>query len=128
MADFEYQLDGELIVVPVYLAGKSGVYDGMFIWDTGSSSIIIDHSVAYAIGYSARDGIGFSTVASAAGKEKGYRLVVKKLEVLDKKLNDVEVRCHDLKDQGVEGLIGMSFLKQFKWCLDPRKQTISTAS
>lgn len=39
---------------------------------------------------------------------------------------DVEVRCHDLKDRGVEGLIGMSFLKQFKWCVDPKKQIIST--
>lgn len=128
MADFGYQLDGELIVVPVYLSGKSGVYDGLFIWDTGSSGIIIDHGVASDIGYSARDGIGFSTVASAVGKEKGYRLIIKQLEVLDKKLNDVEVRCHDLKDQGVEGLIGMSFLKQFKWCLDPKKLIISTHS
>ena len=128
MADFEYQLDGELIVVPVYLIGKNGVYDGMFIWDTGSSGIIIDHSVASDIGYSARDGIGFSAVTSAVGKERGYRLVIKEIEVLNKKINDVEVRCHDLKDQGVKGLIGMSFLKQFKWCLDPKKQIISTAS
>jgi predicted aspartyl protease len=67
-------------------------------------------------------------VTSAVGKERGYRLVIKKLEVLDKKLNDVEIRCHDLKDQGVEGLIGMSLLKQFEWCLEPRKMIISTPS
>lgn len=128
MADFGYQLDGELIVVPVDLEGKTGTYDGIFILDTGSSAIIIDHAVAFDLGYSARDGIGFSTVASAAGKEKGYRLILEKFEALGKELRSIEVRCHDLKDQGVEGLIGMSFLKYFKWCVDPTKQIISTNS
>ncbi len=126
MADFEYQLDGELIVVPVYLVGKRGIYDGMFILDTGASGIIIDHSVAFDLGYSASDGIGFSTVSSAVGKEKGYRLLVKEFETLGQKFNEVEVRCHDLKDQGVEGLVGMSFLKQFKWCVDPINKILST--
>lgn len=127
MADFEYQLDGELIVVPVFLAGRTGIYDGMFILDTGASSIIIDHTVAFDLGYSARDGSGFSRVSSAVGKERGYRLIIDTFEALGKNRNSVEVHCHDLKDQGVEGLIGMSFLKQFKWCIDPKKQLISTS-
>lgn len=43
MADYEYQLDGELIVIPVHLFGKTTNYSGMFVLDTGSSGIVIDH-------------------------------------------------------------------------------------
>lgn len=125
MADYPYRLDGELIIVSVKLQSKLGSYNGKFVLDTGSSAIIVDHEVASDLGYSARDGIGFSTVRSAVGKEKGYRLVMERFEAFGKKANSMEVRCHDLKDQGVEGLIGMSFLKQFDWCVHPSRKMIS---
>src|SRR3989338_11659747 len=125
MADHPYRLDGELIIISVKLRGKLGSYNGKFVLDTGSSAIIIDHEIAFDLGYSAKDGVGFSTVRSAGGKEKGYRLVIEGFEALGKKMNSAEVRCHDLKDQGVEGLVGMSFLKQFDWCVHPKSQLIS---
>lgn len=125
MADFPYQLDGELIVIPVRLFGKTTNYSGMFVMDTGSSGIVIDHEVALDLGYSAIDGVGFSTVSSAVGKESGYRLVINGIESLSHRVDQIEVRCHDLKEQGVEGLIGMTFLKRFKWCVDPGKQVVS---
>lgn len=125
MANFPYRLDGELIIISVKLYGKAGSYNGKFVLDTGSSAIIIDHEIALDLGYTARDGIGFSRVSSAAGKEEGYRLVIEGFETLGKNLTSVEVRCHDLKNQGVEGLIGMSFLKRFNWCVYPEKQLIS---
>lgn len=125
MANYSYRLDGELIIIAVKLLSKTDVYNGMFILDTGASGIIIDHEIASDLGYSARDASGLSTVSSAIGKEKGYRLIIEGFEALGKKFNFVEVRCHDLKDQGADGLIGMSFLKQFDWCLHPSRQTIS---
>ncbi len=127
MANHPYRLDGELIIIPVRLESTTRAYNGMFVLDTGSSGIIIDHEIASDLGYSAKDGIGFSTVRSAAGKEKGYRLLIEGFEALGKKIGAVEVRCHDLKNQGVEGLIGMLFLKQFDWCLHPKKQLITTS-
>ncbi len=127
MADYPYRLDGELIIISVKLHGKAGAYNGKFVLDTGSSGMIIDHEVAFDLGYSANDGIGFSTVRSAIGKEKGYRLIIEGFEALGKKASSIEVRCHDLKDQGVEGLVGMSFLKQFDWCVHPKNQFISVS-
>lgn len=64
MADYPYQLDGELIIIPVTLSGKQGTYNGMFVLDTGSAAVIIDHEIAFDLGYSARDSIGFSIVVS----------------------------------------------------------------
>lgn len=125
MADYPYHLDGELIIISVKLQSKERAYNGKFVLDTGSSGIILDHEIASDLGYSARDGIGFSTVSSAVGKEKGYRLVIEGLETLGKKISSVEVHCHDLKDQGVEGLVGMAFLKKFDWCVHPKRQVIA---
>ena len=51
--------------------------------------------------------------------------MIEGLEVLGKYFSQVEVACHDLKEQGVEGLVGMPFLGQFDWCLHPRQQIIS---
>jgi predicted aspartyl protease len=84
MADYSYRLDHELIIISVKLLGKLGAHSGKFVLDTGASAIIIDHDIAYALGYSSRDGVGFSTVSSAVGKEKGYRLVVEAFEALGK--------------------------------------------
>ncbi|PIR25534.1 MAG: hypothetical protein COX62_05550 [Deltaproteobacteria bacterium CG_4_10_14_0_2_um_filter_43_8] len=125
MADYPYRLDGELIIVSVKLQSKLNTYNGKFVLDTGSSALIIDHEIAFDLGYSARDGIGFSSVRSVVGKEQGYRLVLESFETLGEKMTAVEVRCHDLKEQGVEGLVGMTFLKQFDWCVHPNRQVIS---
>lgn len=125
MANYPFRLDSELIIISVKLENKIHSYNGKFVLDTGSSAIIIDHEVALDLGYSARDGVGFSTVRSAVGKESGYRLVVENFEALGHRVNTMEVRCHDLKEQGVEGLVGMSFLKHFDWCVHPKAQIIS---
>ncbi len=128
MADYTYRLDKRLIVLPIILYGKNGRLMNEFILDTGASYTIIDHSLAFALGYSAADGVGFSRVTSAVGKEQGYRLIIEGFEALGRKQNRVEVACHDLREQGVEGLIGMSFLEQFDWCVYPRTHVISTHS
>ncbi len=125
MADFPYKLDKRLITLPVIIYGKKYKTMGRFILDTGASFTIIDHSLAEAIGYSARDGIGQSTVSSVLGKEQGYRLILESLETLGNKFSRIEVRCHDLQEQGIEGLLGMNFLEKFDWCIHPQKQVIS---
>lgn len=127
MADYRYRVDKKLIVIPVLLYGKRGRVKSQFILDTGASFTIIDHSLASILGYSAREGTGLSTVSSVVGKERGYRVIIQALEALGKKLSQMEVACHDLKEQGVEGLIGMSFLEQFDWCVHPEHKMISVS-
>ena len=126
MADCPYRLDKRLMVVPVTLYGRSGRVTSEFVMDTGASANIIDHTLAFALGYSARDGIGYSKVTSVIGEEQGYRLVLEGFEALGKKSEKMEVRCHDLKEENnVEGLIGMAFLEQFSWCVHPARKVIS---
>lgn len=124
MADHRYELDGQLILIPVTLYGRHRAYETDFILDTGATFNMIDPSIADILGYSARDASGFSAVASAAGRERGYRLIVEAFETLGHRVTHLEVACHDLKQQGVEGLIGMDFLKRLNWCVYPEQQII----
>ncbi len=91
MADFEYQLDGELIVVPVYLTGMTGIYDGMFIVDTGASGVIIDHAVAFDIGYSAGMALGFQTFLQLPARKEDIALSSSRLKHWEK--NVVPWKC-----------------------------------
>lgn len=126
MADYPFDIESELILISVRLFGKQNyIHNCEFILDTGASRTMIDHSLAFDLGYSARDGIGISKVSSVVGKEKGYLLQIEGIEALGQKFGPFQVACHDLKNQGVEGLLGMTFLKQFGWCIDPKKQIIS---
>lgn len=126
MADFPYQLDHELIIIPVTLFGKSDkTYNTSFVLDTGASGVIMDHALAEELGYSARDSSGTSAVSSAVGKEWGYRLWIEGIESLGRKISPVQVLCHDLIGQGIEGLLGMTFLNRFRWCVVPDGQVIS---
>lgn len=124
MADFPYFVDKRLITIPVRIYSGSHFIDARFVLDSGASYTIIDHRIAESIGYLPNMAISTSRVSSAAGKEEGFRIKVAAFETLGKRLEDFEVACHALLEQGVEGLIGMNFLEQFDFCIYPTKNTI----
>jgi clan AA aspartic protease (TIGR02281 family) len=117
MADYSYSIDKRLIVVPVRLSSHIGYFDADFVLDTGASHTIIDYRIAELIGYSRSDSISVSRVSSAVGKEEGYRIKIAVIETLGKRIQNFEVACHALYEQGVEGLLGMTFLERFDFCI-----------
>lgn len=124
MANFSYSVDKRLILVPVKLHSPSGVVRARFVLDTGASFTIVDRRIAETIGYFPTHAVSPSRVSSAAGKEEGYRIKVAAFETLGHRIENFEVACHALLEQGVEGLIGMNFLEQFDFCIYPSKETI----
>ena len=125
MANFSYEVDKNLILIPVTLHSSTGSVRARFVLDTGASITIVDHRIAETIGYGPRHAVAPSRVTSAAGKEHGFRIKIESFETLGKRLENFEVACHALLEQGVEGLIGMNFLKQFDFCVFPSKNVIS---
>lgn len=125
MANFRYRREKRLIVIEAAVYGKNGRTSCSFVLDTGASMTTIDPSITDLLGYSAQEAVGFSTVSSAVGKERGYRLRLAAFETLGQHIPNYEIACHDLKDKGVEGLIGMDFLERFRWCVDPQRQVIA---
>lgn len=127
MADITYRIDRELIIVPVTIYSPTHFFKARFVLDTGASHTIIDYRIAESIGYSKQNAIAPSHVSSAAGKEEGYRLRIESIEALGKVISPFEVACHKLYEQGVEGLLGMTFLKNFDFCIFPSRQVVRIA-
>ncbi len=126
MADFTYRPIDRLIVVRATVVGKGRRFHGNFILDTGASMTIISTDRVDLMGFSAqKDGIGFSNVQSPIGKESGYRVRLDAFEALGKKVDALEIACHDLGVHNIDGLIGMNFLEYFKFCIDASKHMIS---
>ena len=56
------------------------------------------------------------SVRSAIGKEPGYMLRVRRFESLGFGFDDFLIHVHDLPSGfGIDGLLGLSFLKQFNY-------------
>lgn len=127
MADFAYSLDKHLIIVPVKIFSPTHFIDAKFVLDTGASFTFVDYRLAAALGYTKDTSIAKSTVTSAAGREEGFRTRITSIEALGKKITPFKIACHPLFEQGVEGLLGMTFLEQFDFCIFPSKQIIRIA-
>lgn len=124
MADFSYGVDKRLILVPVVLHSLAGTVRARFVLDTGASFTIVDYRIAETIGYEPHHAVAPSMVSSATGKERGFKIKVASFETLGKRVENFEVACHSLLEQGVEGLVGMNFLEKFEFCIFPTKNII----
>jgi predicted aspartyl protease len=84
--------------------------------DTGSSETVVAPDIVDDLGYSPRDGEAITTVRAAIGKEHGYTLRVSRFSALGFTIPDYSIHVFDLAaDFGINGLIGLSFLRQFNY-------------
>ena len=59
------------------------------------------------------------TIITASGIEKAPLIIVDRISVLGKEARNVECVVHDLPEQSrIDGLLGLSFLRRFKICID----------
>ena len=108
--------EGELIIVASKIWGRDGYKDLSLAIDTGSASTMITSEVIEDIGYNPRDGLDITSVRSAIGTERGYTLKVARFATLGFEFEDFVVHVFDLPvGFGIDGLIGLSFLKNFDY-------------
>jgi len=82
--------------------------------DTGSSDTVVTPDFVEKLGYSARDGERVMTIRSAIGKEQGFTLRVKRFLALGFFVPNYLLHVFELATgDDIDGLIGLSFLKQF---------------
>lgn len=88
----------------------------MLALDTGSSETLLTPDVVDELGYSARDGVSFTSITSAIGDELGCRLRVRRFEALGFGFANFMIHVHDLPSSlGIKGLLGLSFLRRFNY-------------
>jgi clan AA aspartic protease (TIGR02281 family) len=115
---------GHLFVVTVKLNGEQ---DALLIVDTGASHSIVSHRLALELGLYSDSTMGTATMNTVGGSVQAPLARMKSIRLAEAEVRDSVVVIHDLPDSpaGVEGLLGLSALRQFQVTLDPTKKVLS---
>lgn len=118
----EYKFDPEepVIVLTVTLKSEYGEKKKIeMALDTGATYILIPWDIAEALGYEPAYSKQKINLTTASGNEKSPLITVDCVSVLGKEVKNVQCIVHDLPEASrIDGLLGLSFLRWFKVCLD----------
>jgi predicted aspartyl protease len=115
-----FDVTQNLIFVEGSISGPLGETHLRLVLDTGSAECLIVPEVADSLGYNTRDAEILTGVYSAVGKEHGYMRRVLRFAALGFDFPDFRIHVFHLPDRyGIDGLIGLSFLRQFNLEIRP---------
>jgi predicted aspartyl protease len=111
-------------VVTVKLNGEQ---DARLIVDTGASHSVVSHRLAIELGLYSDLAMGTVTMNTVGGSVQAPLARIKSIRLAEAEVRDSVVVIHDLPDSpgGVEGLLGLSALREFQVTLDPTKKVLS---
>lgn len=118
-----YKIDPDAPVIVIYaeIEGKIIVRPKMAI-DTGSTYVLIPWEIAEVLGYQPELSKERTRIITASGVEKAPLITIRSISIIHKKAMNIKAVVHDLpQGSHVDGLIGLSFLREFKFCLDFKK-------
>lgn len=118
---------GHLFVATVKLNGEQ---DARLIVDTGASHSIVSHRLALELGLYSDSSLGTVTMNTVGGSLQAPLARIKSIRLAEAEVRDSIVVIHDLPDSpaGVEGLLGLSALRQFEVTLDSTRKVLSLKS
>lgn len=114
----------ELIIVEAEITGPHGSTNRRLVFDTGAEATTLAPEVIEEIRYSPLDGHKLSKVHSAIGEEEGYWLHVAEFFALGVSTPNFALQVFDLGHEGVDGLLGMNFLRHFNFEVRPVERRI----
>ena len=116
------------IVVDLLLEAADGKSSLLIpvVLDTGASLTIVATDIMAQLGYDpANPSLARQRIVMGSGVEYAPRTTVRSATAIGQKVADLEVLCHDLpSESGVDGLLGLNFLKHFKLTIRVRKGII----
>lgn len=122
-----FKPDDELIIVEGRVRGPLDPEGRIlrFAFDTGAAETIILPGILDELGYNPRQGEEITVMRSVAGREHGYMIRVERFECLGHQSHNFRVNAQDLPDGwNFEGLIGLSYLRQFNYEVRSREGRI----
>jgi predicted aspartyl protease len=106
----------DLIIVTARIWGPYGDKPLSLAVDTAATHTHIVPDILDDLGYSPRDGDQVTVVRSAIGSEPGYMMRAIRFAALGFATKDFRIHVHDLPEGiGIDGLLGLSFLKQLNY-------------
>jgi predicted aspartyl protease len=123
---FKRNTEDELIIVTILIDGR---HDFKMLLDTGASHTTIDSNALYMIDYNSKDIVGIADIETGNGIIEAEILEVSTLSSLGLTRKDFPVQVYDFLSHGVfsdyNGVLGLDFFKDTKFCIDMKKGTIT---
>ena len=112
-------LDIPIIIRRVELRGPAGIREIDMVLDTGAVFTVIAWDVAKDIGYDPAVSLQRTPIVTANGVIEAPLIRVDSMRLTELTVQNVEVLCHDIPEIiGIEGLLGLSFLRHFRTMID----------
>jgi predicted aspartyl protease len=125
MKIFPFERSGDLMTVTARVWGSHGYRELLLVIDTGAAATSIEPVILEGLGYSSRDAIARTRIATPAGVQHGALFRVHRFSALGSDLPNFVVQALALADEyGVDGLLGMNFLERFNFMVRPVEQQI----
>ncbi len=126
--NFDLPTDEDVIIVNASIEGK---YKFRLALDTAATHTTIDGNILYLSGYELKDSKGEQEIETSNGIIVVETYEVEQLESLGIIKNNFEVQVYDFLAHGItsdyDGVIGLNFFKEHKFCIDIAKGEISVA-
>ncbi len=123
---FDLLTDEDIIIVNASIENK---YEFRLALDTAATHTTIDSNVLYLSGYDLKNSKGEYEIETANGIIVVERYDIEQLECLGIIKTDFEVQVYDFLAHGItseyDGVIGLNFLREHKFCIDLPKREIS---
>ncbi len=116
MSDYKFNPEEPVIVLHADLEGKNDFFETLkMVIDTGATYTLIPWRIATALGLEPEISNERLDLTTASGVERVPVVVLDAIRVGDKNSKGTKAVVHDLPQKGyVDGLLGLSFLKNFK--------------
>ncbi len=111
------QLETGAVVVEAKLCRQEPCF---LLVDTGAMSVTIPMSLVEALGLTDHLGDEVSVAVAGGGRVRGRELTIPQVAVQGHRVEDVRAIVLSEFDAGVDGLLGLSYLKQFAFRIDSK--------
>ena len=118
MPEVSFDPTAPVIVLSVKLEGRI-IETARMALDTGATYVMIPWDLAESLGYHPERSRERIEMVTASGVERAPLITLKSVRVAGLQARHVTALVHDLPPRSfVDGLLGLSFLRNFRFCLD----------
>ncbi len=124
MNEFKFDSSGSVILVDVVLKGRITETLKMAL-DTGATYLMIPWKISESLGLKAKLSKVRTSITTASGTEQTPIINLKSVKAFGREVKNIKAIVHDLPPTSyVDGLLGLSFMRNFKWEIDFHKGII----
>jgi len=115
----QVKLEIPIVLRRLKIVGPAGFREIDVVLDTGAVYTVIAWDVIKDIGYDPAISKRRMPIVTANGVIEAPLITVEGIHIADLRAESVDVICHDIPEiTGIEGLLGLSFLKHFRTLID----------